>query len=173
MFDSDSRGSKVVYANFVDCSLQEITSTIADLTGTDDILESSQSKKRRFVLQKDYNEYYDGLIAEFRDQFKSETRLSNVIRSLLTMIQNNIFYSITKFIKLIKFYRLNWRDDVRLLSHSNAFKIYLCRVTLESSEKAQADQLFDAKDLKIMLAANQLKRLQDKSDQTGIITYRL
>lgn len=54
-------------------------------------------------------------------------------------MQNNIFYNIVKITKLIKFYKLNWKDDVRLLANANAFKNYLLRIYIGNSEKKGDD----------------------------------
>lgn len=140
IFDGEQPSNKILFLDLVTCSLQEITAQIAALTNTADLLDSIPDTKRRFVLQKDYSEYFDALVKRYAEQ-GNEIKLVPVIKALLTLIQNNIFYNIAKITKLIKFYKLNWKDDVRILANSRAFKAYLHRSCLYSLEKKQMPPL--------------------------------
>ena len=147
--------------------MQAITSTISDLTGTHNILDVPENQKRRFVLQKDYNEYFFGLLDHFNSTFPSDLKITNIVRSLLILIQNNIFYSKAKFIKLIKFYKLNWKDDVRILANSNAFKAYLLRVAINNHEKklAESPEAIPAEDQLVVDACRLLGRQYEAYDK--------
>lgn len=134
IFDGEQRSNRILCLDLVSCSLQEITAQIAALTETPDLLEVSPDTKRRFVLQKDYSEYFDSLVSRFTGQ-GGELRLVALVKALLTLLQNNIFYNVAKITKLIKFYKLNWKDDVRILANSRAFKAYLHRSCRDSLDK--------------------------------------
>jgi hypothetical protein len=157
----------------VDCALTDITATIAELSGTKDILDVEGDIKRRFVLQKDYNEYFFVLLDQFEKKFPSDIKICNIVRALLILIQNNIFYSITKFMKLIKFYKLNWKDDVRILANSNAFKAYLLRVTLSNLDKRQSEspELLSVEDQKLVDAIKAFKKQNESREGKKIMGH--
>jgi hypothetical protein len=134
IFDSEQASNKLLFLDLVGCSLQEITSQIAELTETPDLLGDQPNSKRRFVLQKDYKEYFSALVDRFASR-RNDILLIPLVQALLTLIQNNIFYNIAKVTKLIKFYKLNWKDDVRILANTGAFKTYLLRTYLDNAEK--------------------------------------
>lgn len=139
IFDNDQSSNKVLFIDLVDSSLLHITSVIAELTETLNVFHCDPNFKRRFVLQKDYIEYYNALVDAYTVSQSSESGLVNRLRALLLLMQNNIFYNIVKITKLIKFYKLNWKDDVRLLANANAFKNYLLRIYIGNSEKKGDD----------------------------------
>lgn len=96
-------------------------------------------------MQKDYNEYYNALVSSLSAGPVVDSGAVIRLQSLLILMQNNIFYTIVKITKLIKFYKLNWKDNVRLLANAMAFKNYLLRTCISNSEKKgeEANKLED------------------------------
>lgn len=123
----------ILYLDLVDCTLQEIIYMIRQVTEIPSIIEG-ETERRRFILQKDYNVYFVGLLEHFKKSFPLDMEVNNIIRALLIVMQNNIFFNITKSIKLIKFYKLKGTDDVRILLNCNAFKNYLMICNKRESE---------------------------------------
>lgn len=97
-------------------------------------------KKRRSVLEKDYKEYYIELKRQYHSQQAGDAPLVIVMKAVLTLIQNNVFYSICKLIKLLKFYtKLQLDDDARLLTNALAFKKFLLRDVLRKQDRVMQD----------------------------------
>lgn len=97
-------------------------------------------KKRRSVLEKDYKEYYIELKRLFHSQQAGDAPLMTVMKAVLTLIQNNVFYSICKLIKLLKFYsKLQLDDDARVLTNALAFKKFLLRDVLRKQDRANQE----------------------------------
>ena len=96
----------------------------------------------------------------FVARFPADPLIANLLRALLMVIQNNIFYSIAKFIKVQRFFKLSWKDDFRILADSNAFKVYYVRLYLRQAEKklAESSELYPPEDLKVLRCFAALKK---------------
>lgn len=159
IFESESASNQILTLDLVGCSIGEITSLVSNLTETPSIIDGTETKKR-FVVPRDYNEYFTVLRQHFVEQFPAEPLIANLLRALLMVIQNNIFYSIAKFIKVQRFFKLSWKDDFRILADSNAFKVYYVRLYLRQAEKklAESSELYPPEDLKVFRSLAALKK---------------
>ena len=160
IFESETTSNKILSLDLVGCSIGEITSLVSNLTETPSIIDVLPEQKKRFVVPRDYNEYFTVLKTHFVDKFPEDPLISNLLRALLMVIQNNIFYSIAKFIKVQRFFKLSWKDDFRILADSNAFKVYYVRLYLRQAEKklSESSELYPPEDLKVVRCLAALKK---------------
>ena len=148
IFEGETSSSKILFLDLAECSLGQITSMISSLTETPSVIDVPRDQKKRFVVPSDYNEYFSSLRTHFVTNFSDEPLICNLVRAMLILVQNNIFYSIAKFIKIHAFYKLSWKDDVRILANTNAFKVYYVRRCINQAEKkeSEAEQKLNSED---------------------------
>lgn len=129
----------LLFLNLKSFSLIEILKLIDEDLNQNFLSSLEKGSKRFFVMETEYGDYFKALlkanlVAMKGEEVKSFDLVKSFYRSVLEIFRNNIFFTLTKVIKMIKSYHLNWNDCPRLLTDSSAFRLYIIKNLIKLNE---------------------------------------
>lgn len=103
-------------------------------------------------METDYFPYYKQMVQAFYIHFMNDGMKEDLAivlshyKSYLALVRNNIFFTITRYIKMVKFYKLDWSSGINILGDYSAFRRYVIRnIEKQNKEKLNSFNSNDAK----------------------------
>lgn len=91
-------------------------------------------------MQTDYFPYYKQLVQAFYISLMNEGMEEDIAivmshyKSFLALVRNNIFFTMTRYIKMVKFYKLDWNCSIKILGDYSAFRRYVIRNIVKQAD---------------------------------------